>query len=174
MTTLLSAPLVGQIINLFAAVLLLLSFAMLSQRRILSLIDLFAAQGLVLAASTAFVAWAGGQHHLYVSAGITLVLKVLLLPWALQVSGTFQSYPGDARNSTVDGNNSVTNGTIAAVDPSLRAIWNVDRATFNRLTGATLTQSSVTIMRKVTASPAWRPSSSFPSLTSKSMVMAAM
>ena len=26
-----------------------------------------------------------------------------MLPWAVQVSGTFQSYPGDARNSTVDG-----------------------------------------------------------------------
>ena len=25
------------------------------------------------------------------------------LPWQLSVSGTFQSYPGDARNSTVDG-----------------------------------------------------------------------
>jgi hydrogenase-4 component E len=74
---------VGEIINLLAAVLLLLSFAMLSQRRILSLIDLFAAQGFVLMLSTAFVAWATGQKHLYISAGITLALKVALLPWVL-------------------------------------------------------------------------------------------
>lgn len=60
------------------------------------------------------------------------------LPYALQVSGTFQSYPGDARNSTVD-------GTIAAVDPSLRVNWNVSQATFKALTGATLTQSSVNV-----------------------------
>jgi hydrogenase-4 component E len=82
-TELLTPALVGQIINVFAAVLLLVSFAMLGQRRILSLIDLFAAQGFVLALSTAFVAWATGQGHLYVSAGITLVLKVVALPWFL-------------------------------------------------------------------------------------------
>jgi len=82
-TALLTPALVGQIINLFAAVLLLVSFAMLGQRRILSLIDLFAAQGVVLCLSTAFVAWATGQTHLYWSAGLTFVLKVLLLPWIL-------------------------------------------------------------------------------------------
>ena len=76
-------PLYAQLINLFAAILLLLSFAMLAQRRVLSLIDLFAAQGLALAASTAIVAFGTGQHHLYWSAGLTLVLKVFLLPWIL-------------------------------------------------------------------------------------------
>ena len=75
-------PLHGQLINLFAALVLLLAFAMLAQRRVLSLIDLFAAQGLALAASTAVVAYGTGQHHLYWSAGLTLVLKVLL-PWIL-------------------------------------------------------------------------------------------
>jgi hydrogenase-4 component E len=79
----LTPALTGQIINLLAAVLLLLSFAMLAQRRILSLIDLFAAQGFVLTLSTAFVAWATGQTHLWWSAGLTLLLKVLLLPWIL-------------------------------------------------------------------------------------------
>ena len=76
-------PLHAQLINLFAAVLLLLAFAMLAQRRVLSLIDLFAAQGLALAASTAVVAYGTGQTHLYWSAGLTLVLKVFLLPWIL-------------------------------------------------------------------------------------------
>jgi hydrogenase-4 component E len=78
-----SLPLYAQLINLFAAILLLLSFAMLAQRRVLSLIDLFAMQGLALAASTAVVAWGTGQTHLYWSAGLTLVLKVGLLPWLL-------------------------------------------------------------------------------------------
>jgi hydrogenase-4 component E len=72
-----------QLINLLAAVLLLLAFAMLSQRRILSLINLFAAQGLVLAMATALVAALTGQNHLYWSAGLTLLLKVLVLPWIL-------------------------------------------------------------------------------------------
>ena len=76
-------PLYAQLINLFAAILLLLSFAMHAQRRVLSLIDLFAAQGLALAASTAIVAFGTGQHHLYWSAGLTLALKVFLLPWIL-------------------------------------------------------------------------------------------
>jgi hydrogenase-4 component E len=83
MSPYLTPALTGQIINLLAAVLLLLSFAMLAQRRILSLINLFAAQGFVLMLSTAFVAWATGQTHLWWSAGLTLVLKVLLLPWIL-------------------------------------------------------------------------------------------
>ena len=54
-------PLWAQLINLLAAVLLLLSFAMLAQRRVLTLIDLFAAQGLALACSTGIVAFATGQ-----------------------------------------------------------------------------------------------------------------
>lgn len=72
-----------QLINLLAAVLLLLAFAMLSQRRILSLINLFAAQGLVLFLATVLVASVTGQSHLYWSAGVTLLLKVLVLPWIL-------------------------------------------------------------------------------------------
>jgi len=77
------SPLVGQVINLFAAVLLLIAFAMLAQRRIVTLIHLFALQGLALVGSTTTVAWATGQHHLYWSAGITFVLKVIVLPLIL-------------------------------------------------------------------------------------------
>ncbi|NTV94616.1 MAG: formate hydrogenlyase [Thiobacillus sp.] len=61
--------------------LLLIAFAMLSQRRIVGLITLFAWQGAALAASTAIVAWTTGQHHLYYSAALTLVLKVIAMPW---------------------------------------------------------------------------------------------
>ncbi len=77
------SPLVGQVLNLFASVLLLIAFAMLSQRRIVALIHLFALQGLALVGSTTTVAWATGQHHLYWSAGITFVLKVVVLPLIL-------------------------------------------------------------------------------------------
>jgi len=72
-----------QLINLFAALLLLIAFAMLSQRRILSLINLFALQGLMLSVSTAIVAWSSHQHHLYYSAALTLIVKVVALPWLL-------------------------------------------------------------------------------------------
>src|SRR5882672_3882163 len=73
----------GQLINLLAALLLLIAFAMLSERRILSLVPLFAWQGLVLVMSTAIVAYSTGQHHLYYSAFLTLILKVFVLPWIL-------------------------------------------------------------------------------------------
>ena len=72
-----------QLINLLASVMLLLAFAMLSQRRIISLINLFAAQGFTLFLSTALVAWLTGQNHLYGSALLTLGLKVVALPWIL-------------------------------------------------------------------------------------------
>lgn len=70
-----------QFVNLLAAVLLLIAFAMLSQRRIVGLITLFAWQGAALAASTAIVAWSTGLHHLYWSAALTVTLKAVVMPW---------------------------------------------------------------------------------------------
>jgi hydrogenase-4 component E len=75
--------LIAQTVNLFASILLILAFAMLSQRRILSLIHLFTLQGIVVVASTTVVAYVTHQHHLYYSAGLTLVLKVFLIPYLL-------------------------------------------------------------------------------------------
>lgn len=76
-------PFAEQFLNLFAALLLLIAFAMLSQRRILSLINLFALQGFILTLSIADSAWLTHQPHLYYSAALTLVIKVLILPWLL-------------------------------------------------------------------------------------------
>lgn len=75
--------LLSQFVNLLGALLLILAFAMISQRRILSLIWLFTAQGATLALATAVVGFATSQPHLYLSAGITVLLKVLLIPWLL-------------------------------------------------------------------------------------------
>ena len=72
--------LLAQFVNLLGALLLLLAFAMISQRRILSLIHLYTFQGLTLALATAVVGHATDQPHLYLSAGLTLVLKALLIP----------------------------------------------------------------------------------------------
>ena len=74
---------ITQFINLLAALLLMLAFAMLSQRRILSLIYLYTLQGATLVAATAIVGYVTGQPHLYFSAAITLALKVLLIPMLL-------------------------------------------------------------------------------------------
>jgi hydrogenase-4 component E len=78
-----TAPLSLQIVNLLAAALLLIAFAMLSQRRILSLIWLFAWQGVALTLSAALVAYSTDQPHLYWSAALTLILKVIALPYIL-------------------------------------------------------------------------------------------
>jgi hydrogenase-4 component E len=74
------SPLLGQLINLLGAILLMLAFAMISQRRVLSLVHLFTMQGAILVVATAVVGFATKQPHLFVSAGLTLVLKVVLIP----------------------------------------------------------------------------------------------
>jgi hydrogenase-4 component E len=76
-------PLSAQLINLCASVILLLAFAMLAQRRVMPLINLFAFQGLTLCLSTLVVAFTTHQSHLFWSAGLTLALKAILLPWIL-------------------------------------------------------------------------------------------
>jgi len=73
-------PFTSQLINLFASLILLVAFGMLAQRRIRTLIDLFAFQGAVLVANTLLLAWSTGRIHLYWSAGLTLVIKVIVLP----------------------------------------------------------------------------------------------
>src|SRR3954447_12969327 len=72
-----------QLLNFCAALLLLLSFAMLGQRRIVTLVNLLATQGALLLVATLLLAWRTGEHHLYVSAALTLALKVIFLPWLL-------------------------------------------------------------------------------------------
>ncbi|KVD41122.1 formate hydrogenlyase [Burkholderia ubonensis] len=72
-----------QLINFLAAVLLVLSFAMLSQRRILSLIHLYTLQGVALVLANLILGIVTGDAHLYVSAGLTAVLKVGVIPWIL-------------------------------------------------------------------------------------------
>ena len=72
-----------QLLNTCAALLLLVSFAMLSQRRIVSLVNMLALQGALLCAATLLLAWRTGHRDLYLSAALTLALKVVGLPWLL-------------------------------------------------------------------------------------------
>ncbi|MEY4100478.1 MAG: hypothetical protein RL300_1649 [Pseudomonadota bacterium] len=72
-----------QLINLLATLILLLSFAMISQRRIVSLINLFMMQGLALVVTSFLLGYVTKQHDLYVSGALTLVLKVIVIPWLL-------------------------------------------------------------------------------------------
>ena len=79
---LMQLSLLDQGVFVLAALALFLSFALLAQARLLAGIHMFAWQGAVLAAATALVA-ANGAHHLFVSAGMTLALKALLIPYLL-------------------------------------------------------------------------------------------
>ncbi len=74
-----------QLLNALAALFLLLSFAMLSQRRIVTLVNLLALQGALLGSATAGarLAHRREERELYVSALLTFGLKAVFLPWLL-------------------------------------------------------------------------------------------
>lgn len=73
----------SQAIILFAALALFTSFIMLAQARMMPLIFTFAWQGLLLAVVSVLVAIVSKHPHLYVSAALTVTLKVVLIPWLL-------------------------------------------------------------------------------------------
>lgn len=72
-----------QLLNALAALLLLLSFSMLSQRRIVTMVNLLAWQGVLLGLATLLLAWRTGKTDLYASAVLTLSLKAVFMPWLL-------------------------------------------------------------------------------------------
>jgi hydrogenase-4 component E len=62
---------------------LVLSFALLYQRRLFGVIKIYALQALFLAAAAAWQAYAQDAPHLYITAGIALVFKAMVIPIAL-------------------------------------------------------------------------------------------
>jgi hydrogenase-4 component E len=69
--------------HLLATVVLLLSFALLFQRRLTGVINTFALQAVVLAAAAAWQAYIQAAPHLYVTAAIALLFKAVAIPFAL-------------------------------------------------------------------------------------------
>lgn len=76
-------PLYQQAILSLAAMILFTSFVLLAQNGVLAIIHVFAWQGLLVAVTTAFVAFDSGAGHLYFSALMTITLKVVFIPWLL-------------------------------------------------------------------------------------------
>jgi len=70
--------------HLLSASVLVLSFALLFQRRILGVLRIFALQASVLAAAAAWQAWIQDAPHLYVTAAIALLFKAIAIPVTLQ------------------------------------------------------------------------------------------
>ena len=69
--------------HMLAGGMVLVSFMMLYQNRLLGLLNVFAFHAVVLAASVAWQAWIQAAPHLYVTAAIALVLKAIVIPVAL-------------------------------------------------------------------------------------------
>jgi hydrogenase-4 component E len=78
------AELASQLIPLMASVMLVLQLLLVVQRMLLTSIRLFALQSLLLSGIAAIVAYCYQATHLYWVVGLTLLAKVLFLPWFLQ------------------------------------------------------------------------------------------
>lgn len=70
--------------HLLGTSVLVLSFALLFQRRILGVINIFALQATVLAAAAAWQAYTQDAPHLYITAAIALLFKAIVIPLALR------------------------------------------------------------------------------------------
>jgi hydrogenase-4 component E len=69
--------------HLLGTLVLLTSFALLYQRRLFSLLNVFTVQALALSGAAAWQAYAHDEPHLYITAILTLSLKAIAIPVAL-------------------------------------------------------------------------------------------
>ena len=74
----------SQLITLLASLMLVLQLLLVVQRMLVTNIRIFALQSLLLAAIAGVVGYAYHAGHVYLVAGLTLVGKVLFLPWRLE------------------------------------------------------------------------------------------
>ena len=73
----------GDVLILSAAGMLVTAYLMVGQKALFTAIRLFAAQSLFLAIVAATIAVSQSRHELFVMAGLTVVLKAVLIPWFL-------------------------------------------------------------------------------------------
>ncbi len=74
----------AQLITLLASIMLVLQLLLAIQRMLVMNIRLFASQSFLLATIAAVVGWTYNAWHVYVVAVLTLIGKVIFLPWLLQ------------------------------------------------------------------------------------------
>jgi hydrogenase-4 component E len=72
-----------EISHLLAGVMLVVSFALLYQQRIASVLNAFAAQSITLALAVAWAAWSEDRPDLFITATIAFLLKGVVIPLAL-------------------------------------------------------------------------------------------
>ena len=78
-----SPPFGSQFITLMAALMLVVQLLMIGQQMLLTSIRLFALQSLCLAAIAGAIAFVHHAGHVYIVAVLTILGKVLFLPWLL-------------------------------------------------------------------------------------------
>ncbi len=72
------------ILHFLAGLVLVSSFALLYQDRLFALLNVFALQSIALALAVALQAYIQGANHLYITAGLALVMKGMIIPGALR------------------------------------------------------------------------------------------
>lgn len=73
-----------QLVDLCSALLLLTCFAIVAQRRLSACVDLFALQSAFLVVTAALVAYLTENQHIYIAAGLTGIIKVIVIPRVLK------------------------------------------------------------------------------------------
>ena len=69
--------------HFLGGLMLVASFALIYQDRVLAVLRTFAVQAVILALVVAWEAWAQGRPHLFITAALALGLKGGIIPWAL-------------------------------------------------------------------------------------------
>lgn len=78
-----NAPLAYDIAHLIGAIVLMMGFGLLYQRRLFAVIRIYSIQAMALAAAAAWQAHIQDAPHLYLTAGVALVFKGMIVPFAL-------------------------------------------------------------------------------------------
>jgi hydrogenase-4 component E len=73
-----------KLVTLMAAFVLVLQIAMVGQRWLVMNIRLFGAQSFLLGAIAAAIAWYNHAPHIYIAAGLTILVKAILVPILLE------------------------------------------------------------------------------------------
>ena len=73
-----------KLVTLMAAFVLVLQIAMVGQRSLVMNIRLFAAQSFLLGAIAGAIAWYNHAPHIFIAAGMTVLLKAILVPILLE------------------------------------------------------------------------------------------
>jgi hydrogenase-4 component E len=75
---------IDSVAHFFGGIILLCAFLLLSQRRLAAMITIYQMQAITLTAAAFWQGYAQGSGDLYLTGGITLVIKAIVLPIALR------------------------------------------------------------------------------------------